>query len=196
MPIDKTKRICLWSGPRNISTALMYSFAQRADTQVFDEPLYGHYLNQTDAKKYHPGAKETMEDMECDGKKVIEIMLGKHDKPVVFFKHMTHHLHDVDLSFLEKTINIILTRNPVEMLPSFAKVIDQPSMADVGYARHIELLNYLREINHEPIVLDSKYILLNPKKTLTQLCNLLEIPFDKNMLEWKPGPRPEDGTWP
>lgn len=83
---DGITRICLWSGPRNISTALMYSFAQRADTRVFDEPLYGYYLSQTDADEYHPGAKEIMDDMETDGNKVIEMMMGNHDKPIVFLK--------------------------------------------------------------------------------------------------------------
>ena len=76
--MDKTKRICLWSGPRNISTALMYSFANRSDTQVYDEPLYAHYLNQTDASSYHPGAKEVLTSVEHDLRNVIEMMMGAH----------------------------------------------------------------------------------------------------------------------
>ena len=123
MSLDAIKRICLWSGPRNISTALMYSFAQRSDTKVFDEPLYGYYLKNTNAKEYHPGAEEILTTMEMDGKKVVDTMLNENSKPVLFFKHMTHHLLDLDRSFMSETVNVILTRNPYDMLPSFAKMI-------------------------------------------------------------------------
>ena len=191
----KTTRICLWSGPRNISTALMYAFAQRKDTAVFDEPLYAHYLKRTKAKSYHPGAKEILATMENDGNKVIEMMMGEHTKPVVFFKNMTHHLLELDRTFMKDVVNIILTRDPLEMLPSFAKVIENPNMNDVGYEDHIELLNYFREQDIEPIVLDSKQVLLNPEKVLKQLCDLINIPFDAHMLQWEAGSRPEDGVW-
>lgn len=191
-----TKRICVWSGPRNISTALMYSFAQRADTTVVDEPLYAHYLTHTDANEYHPGAKEVIADQENDGQKVIEnIVFGEYDTPVVFFKHMTHHLVDLDWSFMKDTINVILTRDPKEMLPSFVKQIDQPTMRDVGYAQHLELMEYLKGIGQNPIVIDSKEVLMNPREKLTELCDFLGISFDKGMLSWKPGARPEDGIW-
>ena len=195
MSTNNPKRIYLWSGPRNISTALMYSFAQRKDTQVYDEPLYAYYLKNTDAKEYHPGAKEVLETMESDGEQVVKMMLGEHAKPVVFFKHMTHHLLDLDRSFMKDSLHIILTRNPKEMLPSYAKEIHHPTMDDVGYAAHLELLDYLRNMDLNPIVVDSKRILLNPKELLTQLCSLLNIPFDSNMLTWLPGERPEDGIW-
>jgi len=192
---DKVKRICLWSGPRNISTALMYSFAQRNDTKVYDEPLYGYYLSHNNAKEYHPGAENIIALMENDGNKVIEMMMGNQDKPVVFFKNMTHHLLDLDRTFIKDVINVILTRDPVEMLPSFAKVIDKPTIHDVGYKLHIELINYFQKMNIKPIILDSKEILLNPKKALSHLCSLCDLPFDENMLQWKVGARSEDGIW-
>ena len=195
MSKHKTKRVCLWSGPRNISTALMYSFAQRSDTTVYDEPLYAYYLNHTNAREYHPGAVEVLASMENDGGKVIEKMMGAHDKPVVFFKNMTHHLLGLDRSFMKNVINVILTRDPVEMLPSFAQVIDSPTMDDVGYALHIELIDHLHKMNANPIVLDSKKILLNPQRVLGRLCSLLDIPFDANMLKWQARARPEDGVW-
>ncbi len=195
MTSQSTKRICLWSGPRNISTALMYSFAQRSDTRVFDEPLYAHYLQQTNADTYHPGAKEILENMENDGSKVVEMMMGSHDRPVVFFKNMTHHLLKLDRSFMADVLHVILTRDPVEMLPSFAKVIEHPTMDDVGYALHIELLDYFQKIGVDPIVLDSKKVLLNPTSVLTQLCDRLGISFDENMLKWPAKARPEDGVW-
>lgn len=192
---NNIKRICLWSGPRNISTALMYSFAQRNDTKVFDEPLYAHYLKVTSANTYHPMAKEVLNSMEQDGDKVVKSMLEESSKPILFFKQMTHHLVNLDLGFLKNTINIILTRDPIEMLPSFMKEIDNPKMEDVGYAQHIELLNYLSSIGKAPLILDSKKVLINPEETLKKLCDKLNIPFDKNMLSWQKGPRSEDGVW-
>lgn len=189
-------RICLWSGPRNISTALMYSFAQRSDTIVFDEPLYAHYLVRTPARQYHPGADEVIATMENDGQKVVDdLILGDHPTPVVFFKHMTHHLLDLDLGFLDKTVNILLTRDPLEMLPSYGAVVETPTLNDVGYARHLELLHDLQSRGQNPPVIDSKQILLNPRKVLTELCARIGIPFEESMLSWKAGARPEDGVW-
>ena len=193
--LDSIKRICLWSGPRNVSTALMYSFAQRSDTKVFDEPLYAHYLSQTDASSYHPMATEVLESMENDGNKVIEMMRTNTEKPILFFKQMTHHLENISWDFLSEMTNVILTRNPVEMLPSYAKEIENPTMKDVGYAKHIKLLEYLESNNLPVIVLDSKSILLNPENQLQNLCNALNIPFDRTMLSWKPGSILEDGVW-
>jgi len=189
-------RICLWSGPRNISTALMYSFAQRDDTVVYDEPLYAHYLSKHSAREYHPGAEEVIATMDNDGEKVVhDLILGDQPKPVAFFKHMTHHLFNLDLGFLSKTINVLLTRDPVEMIPSFAKQIEHLSLQDVGYKSHIELLNKLRSIGQNPPVLDSKQVLLNPKKVLGELCERVGIPFQDVMLSWEAGARLEDGSW-
>ena len=194
--MNSFKRICLWSGPRNISTALMYSFAQRSDTKVFDEPLYAYYLKQhPEAHSYHPGAKDILKTMENDGDKVVEAMLNNNEKPVLLFKHMTHHLLDLNREFMKNTINIILTRDPHEMLPSFDKVIENPNINDVGYALHVELLSYFKKNKIPFTVLDSKKVLLNPKETLQQLCEFAEIPFDKNMLSWKLQQREEDGIW-
>jgi hypothetical protein len=193
--MEKSKRICLWSGPRNISTTLMYSFAQRQDTKVVDEPLYAHYLRNTDAKEYHPGTQDILDSLEQDGNKVIAEMMSNTTSPVFFFKNMTHHLLNLDRGFMKEVYNVILTRDPLEMLPSFDKVIHNPTIEDVGYAKHTELLDYLEANNIKPIVLDSKRVLLNPKKVLTQLCDFIGIPFDENMLHWQAGARPEDGVW-
>ena len=189
------KRINLWSGPRNISTATMYAFAQRADTRVFDEPLYAHYLNKTSADEYHPGAAEILADMENDGSKVIEMMLGNHDRPIVFFKQMTHHLVELDWSFMDEMTNLILTRDPRDMLPSYAQQVETPTMIDVGYAAHLQLIKYLQKKRQEIIVLDAKKVLENPEKIFTRLSEKINIPFDPAMLSWSAGPRPEDGIW-
>lgn len=189
------KRINLWSGPRNISTAMMYSFAQRKDSRVVDEPLYAHYLSTTDANDYHPGAKKVLDSMENDGHKVIERMLQRKDKPILFFKQMTHHLVDLDLSFLNDMTNFILTRDPKEMLPSYAEVIERPDMEDIGYKKQHELLSYLQQRGHKPIVVIAKEVLKNPRQKLESLCEAIGIPFDPAMLSWERGPRPEDGVW-
>jgi hypothetical protein len=189
-------RICLWSGPRNLSTALMYSFAQRTDTTVFDEPLYAHYLSKTPARGYHPGAEDVIATMENDGQKVVdELILRPHRMPVVFFKHMTHHLTNLDWGFLDHTVNILLTRDPLDMLPSYAAWVETPTLQDVGYAQHLELLHYLQSRGQNPPVLDAKQILLNPKKVLSELCERIGIPFQDRMLNWEAGARPEDGVW-
>ena len=108
---------------------------------------------------------------------------------------MTHHLLKLDRSFLSKMINVFLTRHPKEMIASFAKVIPNPTIDDIGYARHTELLGYFETLNIKPIVIDSKRILLNPEKVLSQLCDLIGIPFDRKMLSWEAKPRSEDGVW-
>ena len=194
--VPPTKRICVWSGPRNISTALMYSFAQRADTTVVDEALYGHFLATTNAKHYHPGSAETLASMSTDATTVInDIILGDYATPIVFHKQMTHHLVNLDWSFLSQTINVILTRDPRDMLPSYAKNIPQLGMHDVGYALHHKLLTYLRELGQEPPILDSRLVLENPRGVLGKLCERLGIAFDPAMLSWEAGARPEDGSW-
>ncbi|MBL4708927.1 MAG: sulfotransferase family protein [Flavobacteriales bacterium] len=173
----------------------MYSFAQREDTQVYDEPLYAHYLSQTSAKEYHPGTAEILESQENDGEKVIQSMLSNKIAPVQFYKQMTHHLLNLNRDFLKQVNNILLTRDPKEMLPSYAKVIDKPTIDDVGYRLHCELVDYF-ELHQIPFtVIDSKSVLLNPKQQLQQLCQNLDMPFDENMLHWQKAARPEDGVW-
>ena len=193
--MNKTKRIFLWSGPRNISTTLMYSFAQRKDTKVFDEPLYAHYLTSTNAKEYHPDAEFIIRSMECNGQVVVDKMLDNNSAELVFFKNMTHHLLDIDKSFMKKGLNVILTRSPEDMLPSFHKVIPNPTLNDVGYKSHVKLLHYFEENNISYLVMDSKMILDNPEHELKRLCKHANIPFLNEMLSWPKGPRVEDGVW-
>ena len=192
---QNSKRLFLWSGPRNISTTLMYAFAQRSDTVVYDEPLYGAYLLKTEAEEYHPGAKEIIDSMSSSYVYVIEQMLGRHKKPVAFFKNMAHHLLDVDENFLKEGINIILTRDPKEMLPSFDKVISNPKIEDVGYKAHVDLVERLELLKAKYVVLDATLLLKNPVGVLKKLCQACGIVFDSGMLKWNRGSRPEDGIW-
>ena len=188
------KRICLWSSPRNLSTALMYSFAQRKDTIAIDEPLYAHYLRVTGAD--HPGKEEILHSQEQDGEKVIQQnIFGDYDKPIIFLKQMTHHLVDVDMNFLSKTLNIIYIRDPKQIIASYAQVRKDVTMDDIGLAAQWQLYQFLQNNHYSCIVLDSAEILNNPEKVLTELCAALEIPFDKAMLYWPAGPKKEDGVW-
>jgi hypothetical protein len=173
----------------------MYSFAQRPDTVVFDEPLYGYYLKETGAKEYHPGAKEVMNAMECNGEKVVEFMMGAFPSEVVFFKNMCHHLLDLDRSFMQDTINLILTRHPAQVITSFSKEIPNPSLLDIGMKTQAELLNELLNRNAHVVVIDSNELLKAPEQYLSLLCSKLDIPFYKEMLSWEKGPKSYDGSW-
>ena len=187
------KKICLWSCPRNVSTALMYSFRERPDMEVFDEPLYAHYLNSTNLN--HPGKKEILSSLEIDWKKVVYNVILKNRKKNSFFKLMTHFLVDVDKSFLKDVQNIIFIRDPKEIIYSYSKVIKNPNISDIGVKMQYNLYLYLKSININAIILDSKNLLINPKKTLIKLCDLLNIPFYDTMLKWERGSKEEDGVW-
>lgn len=190
----ETLRINLWSGPRNVSTALMYSFAQRPDTRVVDEPLYGHYLKVTGAP--HPGAEEVMAAMDTDGERVVRrVILGPCDRPILFLKQMAKHLVGLDRAFLAATANVLLIRDPVEMLPSFSRQVPEPTLEETALADQTELADELTGRGQEPPVLDAEELLRDPPGVLRELCHRLGIDFDEGMLSWPPGPRPEDGVW-
>ncbi len=186
--------INLWSCPRNVSTAFMYSWAQRPDTQVWDEPLYAHYLRTSGV--WHPAKDAILKDMEQDGEKVVrDLILKGGSKPVAFYKQMTHHLYELDDSFIGKTKNILFIRDSDEILASYSQVIDEPTLQDIGLKAQYELWQKWADKGHIHAILDSKYLLMNPEGVLRQLCRALEIPYFAEMLSWEPGPRPEDGIW-
>lgn len=188
--------ICLWSGPRNVSTALMYSFAELPDVRVIDEPLYGHYLRVSGAE--HPGRLEIMDAMNCDGDAVMQdLLLQQTENPsqTLFSKHMAHHLIEIDLGFLQSTRNVFLVRDPREMLPSLTIQLPQATLSDTGLRRQWELYNDLADAGQHPAVLDARELLLNPEGVLRELCAHLDIDFSSNMLTWEAGARPEDGIW-
>jgi hypothetical protein len=200
LPKIDTKRINLWSGPRNVSTAIMRSFEQRSDTRVFDEPHYGAYLKiQHQRAQNHPMAHEVIGSMLCDGERVTEqLVMGPHTKPVVFFKQMTHHLYltGIRQDFLKDTVNIILTRNPADVIPSLVKDIGtQIDINDTGYAAQVDLLETLQNFGQNPLVLDAELLLENPESVLTQLCQRIGIDFEPSMLSWEAGPSAFDGNW-
>ena len=136
------KKICLWSTPRNFSTALMYSFGQRKDMKVFDEPLYAHYLLKTGIM--HPGRKTILANMENNGSLVISKIILKNRKHHAFHKLMSHFLIDLNLDFLKYVTNILLIRNPFEVIASYSKVVKGPNIDMIGIKKQYELCNYMR----------------------------------------------------
>jgi hypothetical protein len=174
----------------------MYSFAQREDVRVVDEPLYGHYLRVSGAD--HPGRDEVMANMNCDGNAVMLALLDEQtDKPStrLFQKHMAHHLIDVDLNFLSQTCNVFLIRDPREMLPSLTIQLPHATLADSGLRRQWEIYCDLVASDQQPAILDARELLLDPEGVLRQLCNHIDLPFVSSMLHWSPGPLAEDGVW-
>lgn len=178
----------------------MYAFAQRSDTQVIDEPLYAHYLHTKygadAADSTHPATAEVLASMATDATEVVRgVILGPCDKPVLFMKQMAHHLIEIDLGFLEETVNIFLIRDPKEMLPSLAKVIGTPTLADTGLKTQHDLLISLRAAGQSPPILDARLLLEDPRGVLAQLCERLGLRFEASMLSWEAGGNPADGVW-
>jgi hypothetical protein len=187
------KYINLISGPRNISTAFMYSFAQRPDTLVLDEPFYAVYLSRSDAN--HPGAADVMQSLPSREESVLENIFREWSKPVLFIKNMAHHIEVMDNSFLNKVDNIFLIRNPRQIIASYAEVIQAPNMRDIGIQYEHELFEELLSRGQNPVVIDSGFLLENPRKVLTALCEAVGLDFTESMLRWPAGPKPYDGVW-
>lgn len=193
---DDCLRLSVWSGPRNVSTALMYSFRQRADTEVVDEPLYGHYLK-TSGKK-HPGREAVLAAMDTDGARVVrdELLAPCRAASVRFFKNMAHHLRGLPgWDFLDGLTNVLLTRDPCEMLPSLAEQLPQPSLQDTGLEEQVAVLEREQAAGRAPLVLDAREVLRDPEGVLRQICDRLALSFEPSMLQWPAGPVPEDGVW-
>ena len=189
------KVINLISGPRNLSTALMYSFAQREDMTVLDEPFYGYYLQNASLEIEHPSQKEILQTMELNEEKVIENINSLRKQKNVFVKGMAHHYLTDSPNFILNWENVILIRHPKKLIASFSKVIHTPTLNDIGIKKASELFLFLKKNGTTPIVIDSDELLKNPRNYLKKLCNLLEIPFSEKMLRWKKGGIPEDGVW-
>ena len=186
--------INLISGPRNVSTALMYSFAQRSDTEVIDEPFYGYYLKQTGI--IHPGRPKILASMEVDIDTIIQQIFTKDiESKVLFLKNMAHHHIDIDLQFLLTAKNVFLIRHPKELIASFSKVIKNPNIDDIGLKKSIELYRLLIKEGQQPVILDSGELLKDPTLMLSRLCESLGIHYDPSMESWEAGPIAEDGIW-
>ncbi|MDE0064995.1 MAG: HAD family hydrolase [Gammaproteobacteria bacterium] len=187
----------MWSGPRNLSTALMRAFENRGDTAVWDEPFYACYLSVTGSD--HPGAAEVIAAGETDWRRVVERLTGKvpGNRAVYFQKHMTHHLlPSIDRCWMDDVENCFLIRDPRQVIASYSRIRDEVAADDVGIAQQAEIYDHVvSRCPRAPLVLDARDLLENPRRMLSALCERLGIAFTERMLSWPPGPRPSDGVW-
>jgi hypothetical protein len=190
-------KIAMWSGPRNLSTALMYSFAARGDCAVVDEPFYAAYLAQTGID--HPMRDEVMSSQPVDELDVAADLLGPipEGKALDYQKHMTlHMIPSFDRAFMRGLTNAFLIRHPARVVASYAKKREAPTLADIGFVQQAELFDEVSDwLGHAPLVIDSFDIRANPAKALASLCAALGIPYTDRMLHWPQGPKPYDGVW-
>ena len=190
-------RIAMWSGPRNISTALMRSFENRADTTVMDEPFYGYYLKTT--KFDHPMKEQVLASQNINWDNVVDLCSNKIFKGylIIYQKHMSHHLMmDNDLSWLNNMKNCILIRNPKYVINSYIKKYNIEDVNQLGYIQQLRIVSYIKKYNFEdPVILDASDILDNPKRALKKICKKLDISFTNQMLYWPKGSRETDGVW-
>jgi hypothetical protein len=193
----KQIRIAAWSGPRNISTAMMRSWGNRPDTHVTDEPLYAHYLSTHPVD--HPGVEEVVASGETDWRKVVERLTGPipNGKSVWYQKHMTHHLlPHVELDWIELLTHCFLIRQPKEMLTSLLAVMPNPALPDTGLPQQVKLFKRVRrQTGQIPPVVDARDVLMDPSGVLSKLCAVLGVSFSDAMLRWPPGRRETDGVW-
>jgi hypothetical protein len=184
-------RVAMWSGPRNVSTALMRSFGSRADTLVVDEPLYAYYLDATGLD--HPGRADVLASQPHRWQDVAGDLTGPLPPGVAVYyqKHMAHHLlPEVGREWLAGLAHAYLIRDPAHVVASYAKVRGAPTLADLGYAQQVELFR----TRGGPVV-DAADLLRDPAGVLERLCAALGVGYDPAMLSWAPGRRETDGVW-
>lgn len=190
-------RIAMWSGPRNISTALMRSWESRPSTYVTDEPLYAHYLRHTGAD--HPARELILREQENDWRRVVAWLTGPipEGRALWYQKHMGHHLTpDVGRDWILELTNCFLIREPSEMITSYIKIVPEPTPHDLALPQQAELFETIeKETGVSPPVIDSRDVLQEPERILTLLCRSLGLAFDPAMLSWELGLRPTDGVW-
>jgi hypothetical protein len=185
--------INLISGPRNISTALMYSFAQRSDVTVLDEPFYAVYLSRSKAD--HPGRDLVLKSQSSSEQEVRSMIEALCQHSTVFVKNMAHHMEVLSSPWITGAVNIFLIRDPKQIIASYAEVIETPVMRDIGIEYQHQLFESLIGSQQEFAVVDSGLLLQDPAKVLEKLCNRCAIGFNSNMLSWPTGPKSYDGVW-
>lgn len=183
-----TVRIAMWSGPRNLSTAMMYSFAARGDCAVWDEPFYAAYLAASGVR--HPMQDQILAAQSHDPL-VVAQELSKLDTNNRYFKLMSHHmLPGFPLDWADGLVNIHLIRHPARVIASYAAKREVPTLEDIGFPQQLKLIERLGGF-----IVDSFDIRLRPEQMLRNLCDYAGLPFDNGMLQWPAGPKPFDGVW-
>lgn len=189
-----TVRIAMWSGPRNLSTAMMRSFGARGDCDCVDEPFYAHYLLQTGLD--HPMRAQVIASQPEDWRMAREALMGPVSQPIQYQKHMVQHLlPGVHTEWLDRLTNVFLIREPERVVASFSAKRGLPEPEELGFQRQRALFQELVARGQSPVVIDSADIRRAPETALRALCGAIGIGFTDRMLGWAPGPKPEDGIW-
>jgi len=190
-------KIAMWSGPRNLSTAMMYAFAARGDCAVVDEPFYAAYLAATGLA--HPMQQEVIASQSTDPLQVAADCIGPipQGQSLFYQKHMTlHMIPGFPRDFMRDLTNVFLIRHPARVVASYAKKREGPTLADIGFQQQAQLFDQIADqLGHAPLVIDSADIRANPARALSGLCAALGISFTEKMLHWPAGPKPYDGIW-
>jgi hypothetical protein len=190
-------RIAAWSGPRNISTAMMRAFENRPDTAVVDEPLYAAWLARSGAD--HPMREETLASQPTDWREVVATLVGPiPDGKVVFYqKHMTHHVTaDMDLSWMASLTNVFLIRAPEDVVASYTRRRPDVTLEEIGFPQQGVLFDREADrLGAAPAVIDAADVLADPPGMLRALCAAVGIAFHDAMLAWPAGRRDTDGVW-
>ncbi|GEA12561.1 HAD family hydrolase [Alteromonas sp. KUL49] len=190
-------RIAMWSGPRNLSTAMMYAFAARTDCAVVDEPFYAAYLTATGLE--HPMQEEILNAQPSEASTVIQQCLGDtpNGKSLFYQKQMTHHMVETfPLDWLSSLTNVFLIRHPARVVASYQQKRENPTLKDIGFVRQWELLHYVKNtLGKTPIVIDSDDVLEKPAAKLEALCEAIGIAYQPDMLHWPSGGNKDDGVW-
>jgi hypothetical protein len=189
-------KIAMWSGPRNLSTAMMYSFGVRSDCAIVDEPYYAAYLANTGFD--HPMRSEILATQSCESLTVADILSGSipDNMPHFYQKHMTHHiLPGFDLDWMANVRNVFLIRHPARVIASYVKKRERPSFDDLGFRQQMAVYRYAVNLGQQPVVVDSDDIRGNPRATLSMLCDAIGVPYQEEMLTWPAGGHACDGIW-
>jgi len=189
-------RIAMWSGPRNLSTAMMYSFGNREDFAVVDEPFYAAYLAATGLD--HPMRDQILASQSQDAEAVAEALIGSipGEKSHFYQKHMTQHMiPEVPRDWMGEVTNVFLLRHPARVVASFSAKYDAPTLSDIGFSQQTELYEQIVASGDVPVIIDSADIRRNPEDMLRKLCDRLDLAWDPAMLSWKKGGHPDDGVW-
>jgi hypothetical protein len=186
--------IAMWSAPRNISTAMMRAWENRADTHVVDEPYYANYLSVTGID--HPMAAQIIEQGETDWRRINERLNVVPETGIFYQKQITTHiLPHINLDWIESISNVFLIRDPRQVIASYAAKRESVNAGDLGYDLQANVFEQVKNLVAEPLVIDSSVFLNDPKQQLTHLCQRLGIEFDDAMLKWPAGARDSDGIW-